>query len=55
MAIITKIVTLSIETDEMPNEFKHADIIPLLKKKGMVRCQMTLNMLLLLYSSQRRV
>ena len=34
MAIITKIVNLSIETREMPNDFKHAVITPHLKKKG---------------------
>ena len=34
MPIITKIVNLSIKTGEMPNDFKHAVITPLLKKKG---------------------
>ena len=29
MSIITKIVNLSIETGEMPNDFKHAVITPL--------------------------
>ena len=35
MPIITKIVILSMETGEMPNDFKHAVITPLLKKKGL--------------------
>ena len=35
MPIITKIVNLSIETGEMPKDFKHAIITPLLKKKGL--------------------
>ena len=34
MPIVTKIVNLSIETSEMPNDFKHAVITRLLKKKG---------------------
>ena len=34
MPIIAKIVNLSIETGEMPNDFKHAVITPLLKSKG---------------------
>ena len=35
MPIITKIVNLSIETNEVPKDFKHAVITPLLKKKGL--------------------
>ena len=35
MPIITKIVNLSIETGEMPKDFKHAIITPLIKKKGL--------------------
>ena len=34
MPIITKIVNLSIETSEIPNDFKHAVITLLLKNKG---------------------
>ena len=35
MPIITKIDNLSIETGEMPKDFKHAIITPLLKMKGL--------------------